>query len=319
MQEISRTQFALMLHSVPHLGPKGIARLLADSRTIEPLNLASVRAWNMSADTLQREYKLHRESAKCLAERKEELLTSSGEMAAAVDKLGIRVITLLDSDYPSMLLEYQSSPPPVIYAYGNLSLLRERKFAVVSSSNTGGKGIEVIRELAGTLSDEGMAAVTSHNTRPYQIVGLSAKSRNAPVILVLDRGILSAFPQGLGYEPNAQARIWDMHFDPSKDLALSMFRLYDPWIGANGHERDRLVFSLADVVIGVDIRPGGVMESECLHAHRKGREVYIYEHSDDMPDGNRSLLKAGCPPIPDGWARSVLTTLDLPSTSEDDE
>ncbi|NIR00338.1 MAG: hypothetical protein GTN78_09080, partial [Gemmatimonadales bacterium] len=105
------------------------------------------------------------------------------------------------------------------------------------------------------LCDEGLTAVTSHNTRPYQIVGLAAKSRNAPLALVLDRGILSAFPQGLGWEPVAQARIWDMRFDPERDLVISRFRLYDPWIGANGRERDRMVFGLADIVVAVEVRP----------------------------------------------------------------
>ena len=322
MDPITRTQFALMLHSVPHLGPKGIARLIAElppGLPHEPVSLSEVRAWAISADTLQREYKVHPHAAHCLAVQKEELLSASREMASSVEKLGIRVITGLDQDYPSSLREYESAPPPILYAYGNLGLLRERKYAVISSSSVGARGIEIIREMAGVLSDEGITAVTSHNTHPYQVAGLAAKSRNAPVILVLDRGILSAFPQGLGYEPVAQARIWNLRFDPERDLVISRFRLYDPWIGANGRERDRMVFGLADVVVAVDVRPGGMMESECLRAHKKGREVYVYKpDSGDLPGGNQALLEKGCEPIPAGWARSLLTTLDLPP-AEDDE
>ncbi len=229
-------------------------------------------------------------------------------------------MTDADPDYPSQLREYDSTPPPIIYAYGNMGLLRERKFAVVSSSKISARGIEVTRELAGMLCDEGLTAVTSHNTRPYQIVGLAAKSRNAPLALVLDRGILSAFPQGLGWEPVAQARIWDMRFDPERDLVISRFRLYDPWIGANGRERDRMVFGLADIVVAVEVRPGGVMESECLRAHKRGREVYVYKPEEGaLPGGNQSLLDKGCSPIPSPWARSLLTTLDLPADAADDE
>lgn len=317
---ISRAQFALMLHSVPHLGPKGIARILSETPPGEQVRLADVRAWNLSPDALQSEYKLHPEAAHCIALCKDELIPSSATIASAAEGLGIKVMTEQDGDYPSMLRDYQKEPPPIVYAHGNLSLLRDRKYAVINSASIGGKSIELTREIAGTLADQGLAAVTSHNTQGYQIVGLAAKSRNAPIVLVLDRGILSAFPQGLGWEPVAQARIWNLRFDPERDLVISPFRLYDRWIGANGRERDRMVFALADVVVAVEVRSGGVMESECLRALRLGREVYIHRPSDGpLPGGNESLLDKGCAPIPAGWERSMLTTLDLPLDGLEDE
>lgn len=321
MNAITRTQLALMLHAVPHLGPRGIARILADlpdGTPDAPVCLSDVRAWALSADTLQRDYRLHPDAARCFAVQKEKLLSVSSKMAAAVEKNDIRAMIVRDPDYPSALREYEKDPPPIIYAYGNLGLLRERKFAVVASSDVGPHATEVMRETAGTLSDQGLVAVTSHNTHPYQVVGLAIRSRNAPVMLVLDRGILSAFPQGLGYEPSAQARIWSLRFDPRRDLVLSKFRLYDPWIGANGKERDRMVFALADIVVAVEVRSGGVMESECLRAIRKGREVYVYKGSDEIPAGNLFLLEKGCSPLPSFGARSLLTTLDLPSDSDED-
>lgn len=309
-----------MLHSIPHLGPKGIARLISEVPAGPPeslVDLSRLGAWAISADTLQSEYRLHPEAAHCIAVEKAELLKSSAEIAESVERLGIGVMTLTDPDYPSLLKEYDS-PPPVIYSYGNLGLLRERKFAVISSSNISPQSVEATREIAGTLSDEGLTAVTSHNTHPYQIVGLAAKSRNAPVVMVLDRGILSAFPQGLGWEPIKQARIWDVRFDPERDLVLSRFRLYDHWIGANGRERDRMVFGLADVVVAVEVRSGGVMESECLRAHKHGREVYVHKPEDaPLAEGNCVLLDKGCQPIPSGWSRSLLTTLDILSAPSD--
>lgn len=318
MTAISRAQFALLLHSVPHLGPKGIARILSEAPPGAQVSPADVRAWSISADALQSEYKLHPEAAHCIALRKDELLSSSATIALAAESLSIRVLTEQDPDYPSMLRDYSKDPPPIVYAHGNLGLMRDRKYAVVNSARIGGRSIEATREIAGTLADQGLAAVTSHNTQGYQIVGLAAKSRNAPIVLVLDRGVLSAFPQGLGWEPVAQARIWNLRFDPERDLVISPFRLYDRWIGANGRERDRMVFALADVVIAVEVRPGGVMESECLHALKLGREVYVCRPSDGpLPGGNESLLGKGCHPIPAGWERSVLSTLDLPREEND--
>jgi predicted Rossmann fold nucleotide-binding protein DprA/Smf involved in DNA uptake len=274
--------------------------------------------WCVSADTLRTDYKLHPLAAHYLSTRKEELLNVTSDIAESVKKLGIRIVTIAESDYPLFLCEYYATPPPILYTYGNLALLRERKFAVVSSSNTSIRNTQVLRRLAGMLSEQGLVAVTSHNTHPYQVAGLAAKSRNMPVILVLDRGIFAAFPQGLQWEPIAQARIWNLNFDPTRDLVVSSFRLHDHWIGANGRARDKLVFGFADIVVAVEIRSGGVMEQECLHARRIGREVYVYEPADaEIPMGNKKLLEKGYEPVPSEWAHSLLSTLDWSNLGDD--
>jgi len=313
--EIGHAQLAIMLHSVPHLGPRGIARLLKDVPSGDcRVHLEDLGFWNVSPDTLRKMYSLHPAAAECIVNQREQLLSASSEIATAVDRLGIKVITLNDSDYPTCIREYEHYPPPILYAYGNIGLLSDQKFAVISSSKIDSHGVEVMREIAGLLCDGGLAAVTSHNTEPYQVVGLTAKSRNAPICLILDRGILSAFPRGLGWEPVAQARIWGLRFDPDRDLVLSKFRVYDPWIGANGRERDRMVFALADIVVAVEVRTGGIMEAECLRALKYGREVYVYGPEDDhMPSGNRKLLESGGNRISRDWAPSLVATLDLPN------
>ncbi|HET6454719.1 MAG TPA: hypothetical protein VFI02_09970, partial [Armatimonadota bacterium] len=79
-----------MLHSVPHLGPKGIAHLISELPSGLPdstIDLAQVRAWALSPDSLQKEYKVHPEAARCLALQKDELLSASAEIADAVKKL----------------------------------------------------------------------------------------------------------------------------------------------------------------------------------------------------------------------------------------
>ena len=63
-----------MFHSVPHMGPKSISRVLREIATPtsgEEVNLSELDVWRVSADTLQRQYKLHPESAHCIAERKD--------------------------------------------------------------------------------------------------------------------------------------------------------------------------------------------------------------------------------------------------------
>lgn len=314
MRSISTSRYALMLHMIPHLGPKGIARLLNDVMDYNDGNiyLKDLPIWNMSFDSIRKEYGLHAQSAHCLVNDKGKLIDESEKLHRVIDELGISIISMLDADYPPALKEYLSCPPPIIYAYGNLSLFGERKYAIANSSNMSTSAIERTREISSILAELGLAIVTSHNTLSYQISGLAAKARNASTVMVLDRGILNVFPKGMAWEPMAQARIWNPHFDNKKDLVISQFRLYDHWIGSNSRERDKTVFALADILVGIDIRPGGFMESECLRAGKKGREVYIYRPDENIPAGNEFLINKGLKSISASWASSFLKTVELP-------
>lgn len=314
---IKKSQYALMLHMIPHLGPKGIYRLLDNIKDLRNpnINLNDLHAWNLSFDSLKKEYKLHPKAAYCIANNKLKLIEESELAYNAINNLNISIITMLDSDYPSDLKEYYQFPPPILYVYGNLSLLNEKKYAVVNSSDMSPTAVEKTRQISSVLANEKYAVVTSHNTYSYQISGLAAKSLNSPIIMVLDRGILNVFPNGMSWQPIAQARIWNLRFDPSKDLVLSSFRLYDHWIGSNSKERDKLVFALADIVVGVEIRSGGVMESECIYATNKGREVYIYKPKSNIKDGNQNLINYGLNVLPDSYEQPILQTIQL---TEDD-
>jgi hypothetical protein len=54
-------------------------------------------------------------------------------------------------------------------------------------------------------------------TQPaYQRALLCAVRNGAPYVLVLDRGLLSAFGNDLRKEPLKQARIWQAEFDPAQ-------------------------------------------------------------------------------------------------------
>jgi hypothetical protein len=53
-------------------------------------------------------------------------------------------------------------------------------------------------------------------TQPaYQRALLCAVRNDAPYVLALDRGLLSAFGDDLRKEPLKQARIWQAEFDPA--------------------------------------------------------------------------------------------------------
>ena len=307
--DIDVRQLALMLSRAPRLGPRAAYSILTRLGS-GPSVLTS------SADELRKAYRLHPDAAEYLAANTPDVLAQSSELLDKVTGLGIHVITVLDNDYPASLRAYGRLLPPVIYAYGNVQLLRERKFAIVNSSSFSGRGAAATSEIAGLLIEEGLTLVTSHNNASYQLSLLSAKRRRAPLVIVLDRGIINAFHGLMDWQPVATARIWDPQFDPQRDLVVSQFRLGDRWIGENSRLRDRMVFGLADVVIAVEIRAGGVMEKECLSAKQRGRELYVCSFGSDNPAGNTSLIQAGCQQLIAADIRSQLISMCVAPTFE---
>jgi DNA processing protein len=300
--DMGHTQLALLLGRAPGLGPRGIHNVLTGIDT-GPNILSCL------PEEITGHYKLSTRSAEYIAENASTLRSESADLLERVTSLGIHVITVRDNTYPSSLKAYHLHLPPVIYAYGNLHLLQERRFAVISSATISAQGSAATSEIADILMDEGLVMTTGHNNAPYQLALLTAKRRSAPVVLVLDRGIISAFHGQLDWQPVATARIWDPQFDPERDLVVSQFRLGDPWIGENSKLRDRMVFGLSDFVIAGEIRPGGVMEKECRFARERGRELFVCAFGGEEPGGNQNLLQSGCQRLDVGESRSQLISL----------
>ena len=297
MEEITRNRLVLILSRVPGLGPKALLSVL--TRFEEPL----------PADGLLPAlggYGLAKRHLEFVSANHSALLSECEELEARLAEIGIGILTLWDADYPRILKLYDDSPPPALYAYGRRDLLHERKFAVVNSNTASARSLELTTQIAEMLIREGLVPVTGHNRHQYQLVALAAKRLNSPVLIVLDQGIISAFKGRLEWELFAGARIWNPEFDPVSDLVISQFRLGDPWIGDSGRRRDHTVFGLADTIVAVEVRPGGVMEQECLRALNAGREVYVCQGEQQ---GNARLLEAGCRPLNPNEADSQLSAV----------
>ncbi|MDO8587521.1 MAG: DNA-processing protein DprA [Armatimonadota bacterium] len=300
--DMTVAELALLLSRVPGLGPRGVYKTLTRTDSGPDVLACAV-------EDLRKCYGVSQSAAEFICENAPALREETRELAEKVAGLGIHVITVRDNLYPASLKAYQFHLPPVIYAYGNLNLLQERRFAIINSATITERGSAAARDIANLLIDEGLTLVTGHNNQPYQLMVLTAKKRGAPIVIVLDRGIISAFHGLLDWQPVTMARIWDPQFDPERDLVVSQFRLGDHWIGANSRLRDRMVFGLADVVIACEVRSGGVMEKECLFARERGRELLICSYGEDDPAGNRALRQVGCQPLNVSDAKSQLISL----------
>ena len=317
---ISPTQFLLLLHSVPQIGEKALARLL---RLHSQNRLSPEEFLSLEAQTLIERYELQTVAAEYLSENRSALLLQSSELARTLRLSEIQLLSIESASYPKALDRYDDAPPPLIYTRGNQSLLalclpkREEEadaveqtqrsnqsgysagigsahftYTIAVSNGASAETLSKLESISINLVTQGGVPVTGHDRSPYKLLALTAQRQNSPTFYVFDRGLREALGPRFDRPPFTAARIRDAEFNASRDLALSCFRIDDHSIGANNRRRDRLIFSLSQKIVALEVRAGGTMFSECLRAFRQGRSVFVTESDQD---GNRSLIEQGCP------------------------
>src|SRR5262245_24656105 len=117
---LSPAQFLLLLHSVPHIGEKALARLL---RLTAQGRLVPESCLQLSASEWKERYELHPQAAAYLEQHRDALLVQSAELARTVRAHSIQILTLESAAYPVRLERFDDTPPPLLYALGDRSLL----------------------------------------------------------------------------------------------------------------------------------------------------------------------------------------------------
>ena len=222
------------------------------------------------------------ESSLGLPSRVARLLAAHGPLTAAVSAsvsgLPIRFVSDADPDYPDKWRVIKEAPP-IIATYGNYRNLAGPIAAIVCSRGPTRDDLALVKTAADVALASGYALAAGHNKPAYQLALLAAKRHAQQSIMVLDRGIIATFEDDLRRDPLPAARIWGFGFESDRSVAISPFRLHDAWIGANSQIRDALVIALADVILAVHVRPGGVMANAVRGAAERGQRVLADQDS----------------------------------------
>ncbi|HEY3283708.1 MAG TPA: DNA-processing protein DprA [Armatimonadota bacterium] len=288
-----RLRQLLRLTRIPHLGAGGIRRLL-DLSARHPEVLDTFLDWDEEAIVMA--LRCSPKLPQVLAMHRDRVERGTDLLLRAVQATGIRIVALGDAGYPQDLLG-MAAPPPLLTCYGNLDLLDRRRAAVLSSRDPGPLALDAARRIAELLAEHSVVLVTGHNKPAYQVVAVAGKSQRGSCLMVLDRGLLSAFHGDLNREPLALSRLYSWDFDPEYQLALSPFRLDDPWIGSNSQYRDAIIAQLCEFAVVTHLRQGGIMEREVHRMLSQGKSVYVCL-PDPEPPHLKQLLAMGAEPLP---------------------
>lgn len=295
----------VMLAELPHLGAKGVARVLQLARE-RGLRLATVLSLPTAA--LANDYGLPPQAIARLDANRHDHETCARQLLDRLAAIGARVRQVADEEYPSRWRQRLALPPPLLYLYGTKPDHAAPTLAILNSRMVTEQTVTATAHIARHATHSGFILVTGGMKSTHRIAAVTVRAATAPRVVVLDRGLFATFgahpdhdPFGLG--PGRAV------LDTARTLVLSPFRPHDHAAPGNGRRRDELIVGLADIVVAATARPGGEIERACLRALDRGQCVLSW-HGE-----NATLLAAGARSVDETELRLGLLRLLLPPVS----
>lgn len=205
------------------------------------------------------------------------------------------IITLADSDYPSLLLNIPD-PPPLLYFKGQRKLLNTPALAVVGSRNATPQGLSNAESFSEAISNAGFCIVSGMALGIDTAAHYGGLNGAAASIGVVGTGLDIVYP----------ARNHVLAHQLAKDGALiSEFPLGTPAIGRNFPRRNRIISGMSQgcLVVEAALRSGSLITAR--QALEQGREVLA------IPGSIHSPLSKGCHALIKQGAKLVDNTQDI--------
>jgi DNA processing protein len=201
---------------------------------------------------------------------------AEGELKA-LQKVGGRVLIRDDAEYPE-LLGHIGQPPPVIYLYGNSTLLEMTSVAIVGSRAATSYGRRVGRTIARDLAAAGICVISG------LALGIDAAAHSG----ALDADGATVGVLGCGLDvvyPRENSRLYDRL--RASGLLISEYPLGTRPEGFRFPARNRIIAGLSRAVVVVEASKKSGSLITVQHALEQGREIFA------VPGQVDSLKSAG--------------------------
>ncbi|MBC7251367.1 MAG: DNA-protecting protein DprA [Anaerolineae bacterium] len=284
---------------VPHIGPAKVQALLdyfGDLAT----------AWKADVHDLRQAGLDRRAVNNLLAARKS--LDLDAELAK-IARLGVRVLTWADEDYPPLLRNIYH-PPPVLYVRGELRPEDEWAVAVVGTRRATAYGKEAARVIAADLARNGVTVVSGLARGIDAQAHKAALDAGGRTIAVLGCGVDRVYPPEHRKLAEAIA---------AQGALISEYALGTPPESSNFPPRNRIIsgLSLGVVIVEAGMGSGALITAD--YAAEQGREVFavpgnIFNRSSE---GCNALIRDGAHPVL--GVNDILEVLNLTMVSQQAE
>lgn len=205
------------------------------------------------------------------------------------------VITLADTDYPSLLLNIPD-PPPLLYLKGRRELLSSPALAIVGSRNATPQGLSNAEAFAEAASNVGFCIISG------MALGVDTAAHRGGL-----RGIAASIAVvGTGLDIIYPARNRELaHELAERGALISEFPLGTPAIGSNFPRRNRIISGMSRgcLVVEAALQSGSLITAR--QALEQGRDVFA------IPGSIHSPLSRGCHALIKQGAKLVESAQDI--------
>jgi predicted Rossmann fold nucleotide-binding protein DprA/Smf involved in DNA uptake len=219
---------------------------------------------------------------------------------ARLAEMGIIAISEFDEDYPQRIVQRLGGKrPPLLFVAGNASLLNGRSLGIVGSRDVDETGAVFAAEAAHVAVEHG-----------YIVVSGGAKG-------VDQASMQAAFESGgesLGFLSDSLEKTVRGSADALESGRVCLASAVSPKAGfnvANAMNRNKLIYAHSDatLVVSSAFGAGGTWAGADEALKLRYCQVIVRD-GEDVPDGNKELIKRGGIPIRD--PREIVGAIDAP-------
>ena len=219
----------------------------------------------------------------------------------------MKKIFIEEKIYPKKLKEI-SDPPSVLYAEGNLELLKSYSIAIIGSRQASDNGKKLAKKFSSELSSCGITIVSGLARGIDTIAHTYSYNQKGKTIAVLGSGFNKLFPP----------ENIDLYKKILEEDGLVVSE-YPPNTEADSlkfPERNRIISGLSNGIIVIEAKSRSGTSITAKFAKEQHKPVFVLPHEIDSPHGigTNRLLKKGAIPITD--TADVLDKLKLTEFKE---
>ena len=229
-----------------------------------------------------------------IAQLGDKSLEEANEIMGECQRLGLRILTMQDADYPARLRNI-FDPPLLLYVKGTLPLMdEEAAVAVVGTRGASPYGIACAEKLSFGLAKQGAIVVSGAARGIDSSAHRGALRAGMPTVAVLGCGIDVVYP-----EENA----WLYQDIAASGALVSEYPPGTPALGAHFPVRNRIIsgLCLAALVIEAPERSGALITANT--ALEQGRDIFAVPGPIDAPNsrGCNRLIADGAGLVSESW------------------
>jgi DNA processing protein len=199
---------------------------------------------------------------------------------------GVEVLTPETDSYPRERLNPRLPLSPVLYVFGNASLLSAPGVAVSGSRRSSPAALRYVKTLVQVLTSNGMNVVSGHAAGVDEVAHVTALATGGTTTIVA--------AEGLG---QFKAKKSLSLVDEASFVVVSEFEPAERWTAFRAMKRNSTIAALADAVVVVAAgRSGGAWAQAELSLRAKKTVLVPDVHSPDA-EGNQELIQMGAVPL----------------------